>query len=77
MAVESQRIITHSNFLFFVLSLSPNQMRDRLPLNQKLSDNQTFGQNFARSSFVRNVDVQKFFHLKVLNSLIIEKHKET
>ena len=32
MAVESQRIISHSNFLFFVLSLSPNQMRDRLPL---------------------------------------------
>ena len=33
MAVESQRIISHSNFLFFVLSLSPNQMRDRLPLS--------------------------------------------
>ena len=32
MAVESQRIIGHSNFLFFVLLLSPNQMRDRLPL---------------------------------------------
>ena len=32
MAVESHRIINHSNFLFFVKSLSPNQMRDRLPL---------------------------------------------
>ena len=31
--IESQRIISHSNFLIlFVLSLSPNQMRDRLPL---------------------------------------------
>ena len=31
--VGSQRISNHSNFLFFVLSWSPNQMHDRLPLN--------------------------------------------
>ena len=28
---------SHSNFLFFVLSLSPNQMRDRLPLRNDFS----------------------------------------
>ena len=38
MAVESQRIISHSNFLFFVMSLSPNQMRDRLPLTFLVRD---------------------------------------
>ena len=33
---EIQGISSHSNFLFFVLSKSPNQMRDRLPLNTYL-----------------------------------------
>ena len=32
MAVESHRKSSHSNFLFSVLSKSPNQMRDRLPI---------------------------------------------
>ena len=30
--VESHRIRNHSNFLFFLLSLSSNQMHDTLPL---------------------------------------------
>ena len=36
------------NFLFFVLSLSPNQMRDRLPLNQ--TDAQCW--SFVKEHFV-------------------------
>ena len=32
MVEESQRIKNNSNFLFFILSSSHNQMRDRLPL---------------------------------------------
>ena len=32
LSLESQGISSHLNFLFFVLSKSPNHMRDRLPL---------------------------------------------
>ena len=56
MAVESQRIISHSNFLFFVLSLSPNEMRDRLPLNPGI---RPFAKNFPSPwAFVREISVQ-------------------
>ena len=58
MAVESQRIISHSNFLLFVLSLSPNQMRDRLPLRHTISFYILFSQDRPTKIFqypVRNV----------------------
>ena len=62
MAVESQRIIGHSNFLFFVLLLSPNQMRDRLPL---IKDFQT---NFIQDCLIFQViSVVKEQIVRVLN----------
>ena len=72
MAVESQRIIGHSNFLFFVLSLSPNQMRDRLPLivvNKNYWALKVFSP-FALPSFLRHIPVCFIVFVATTNSLV-------